>query len=284
MEPQQQATRQEPQAITTQPIDELSDLLVNSYKGDSEKLKLDLTTLTTAPTPTNNLPVDPNRVKVLEAVNISKEYKLGNNKVAAVRNVTLTVYDQEVLAITGPSGSGKSTLMNLLGGLDQPAQGEIKVNGIALGGMKDKELSTYRAKNIGFVFQFFYLQPFLNIKQNVQLPGMFAGDDKSTREARAMEALEAVGLADKALSKPNQLSGGQIQRVAIARAIFNKPKIILADEPTGNLDQTNAAAITQLFLSMRNLHQAAIVMVTHDQKIAALADREIRILDGGVVR
>lgn len=220
---------------------------------------------------------------VIELTDLSKCYKLGSEHVAALDTVSLSIKEGEFVAFTGPSGSGKSTLLQLIGGLDKPSAGTIMINGQNIAKLSDRKLSTFRNETIGFVFQFFYLQPFLKTSVNIEVPGMFARTPRAKRIAKAKELAEAVGLSDRINHLPKELSGGQMQRAAIARALLNQPKILLADEPTGNLDQTNSQAIIELFQQIREKFGTTIVIVTHDPVIASRADREIRLTDGKVV-
>jgi ABC-type lipoprotein export system ATPase subunit len=220
---------------------------------------------------------------ILQLQNVSRQYKLNHNKVAAIQEVSLEVRQGEVVAITGPSGSGKSTLLNLIGGLDKPDSGIINVDGHNLAKLSDPRLSEFRNRTIGFVFQFFYLQPFLDVRTNLTVPGMFAHLPTIDRAARVAELADAVGIADRLDHLPKELSGGQMQRAAIARALLNHPKIILADEPTGNVDRANAHAITNLFSQMRDRYGTTVIIVTHDQEIAHVVDRAITLRDGRIV-
>lgn len=216
---------------------------------------------------------------VIRIAEVSKQYRLGSSVIQALRGIDLTVRRNEYLAIMGPSGSGKSTLMNLLGCLDTPSSGRYELNGKDVAHMDDDELATLRNREIGFVFQTFNLLPRSTALQNVELPLIYAGMALPERRRRARETLAAVGLADRLVHEPNELSGGQRQRVAIARALANWPSIILADEPTGNLDSHTGAEIMALFAK---LHQAGntIVLVTHDEKLAEHAWRIVRLRDG----
>jgi ABC-type lipoprotein export system ATPase subunit len=220
---------------------------------------------------------------ILETHGLIKEYKVGHQQVGAIRDVSVTVHQGEFIAITGPSGSGKSTLLQLMGGLERPSSGTVSVDGVRLDTMSDRALSRFRGQFIGFVFQFFYLQPFLNVGTNLAVPGMFSRLKGQERSERVRELAEAVGLADRLDHMPSQLSGGQIQRAAIARALMNRPKLLLADEPTGNLDSQNGMAIVQLFEKIRDEFGTTIVLVTHDPAVARRADRSIVLKDGVVV-
>ncbi len=213
--------------------------------------------------------------------NITKTYEMGDEIIHALRSVTLAIDRNEYVALMGPSGSGKSTLMNILGCLDSPTSGTYILNQIDVSSMSDSELAEVRNKQIGFVFQTFNLLPRLSALDNVALPLVYAGFDKTTRQKKAIEALEKVGLTDRMMHKPNELSGGQRQRVAIARALVNDPAIILADEPTGNLDTKTSVEIMAIF---ERIHDAGntIIVVTHEPDIADHAHRVIRLRDGVV--
>ena len=213
---------------------------------------------------------------------ITKEYVMGQTIIQALRGVDLFIRRNEYLAVMGPSGSGKSTLMNMLGCLDTPSSGRYEFNGKDVASMEDDELAEIRNREIGFVFQTFNLLPRSTSLQNVELPLIYAGVGTEERQRRAAEALMAVGLEDRMHHKPNELSGGQRQRVAIARAVVNQPSIILADEPTGNLDSANGEAVMDL---LSELHRGGttICMVTHDPRYARRADRSIHLFDGRVV-
>ena len=204
---------------------------------------------------------------------------MGTEKVEALKDVTLTINQNEYVALMGPSGSGKSTLMNLLGCLDSPTSGKYWLNGIEVSTMDDGELAEVRNKQIGFVFQTFNLLPRLSALENVALPLVYAGYSKEERLEKARITLESVGLGDRVTHKPNELSGGQRQRVAVARALVNNPAIILADEPTGNLDTKTSFEIMTLF---EQIHQAGntVIVVTHEQDIAQHAHRIVRLRDG----
>jgi putative ABC transport system ATP-binding protein len=216
---------------------------------------------------------------IISTRGLSKEYVLGSETVRALRGVDLEIRRNEYVAIMGPSGSGKSTLMNLIGCLDTPSGGEYILNGHAVAGLSDDELARIRNREIGFVFQTFNLLPRSTAAENVELPMVYAGVPKLERKERAMEALRAVELADRMGHRPNELSGGQRQRVAIARALVTRPSIILADEPTGNLDSRTSEEIMALFA---RLHQEGqnIIMVTHEPDIASHAERLVTLRDG----
>ncbi len=216
---------------------------------------------------------------VIDIENITKHYVMGEETVHALRGVTLRIHRNEYLAIMGPSGSGKSTLMNMLGCLDTPSSGRYEFNGKDVSAMDDDELAAIRNREIGFVFQTFNLLPRSTSLRNVELPLIYAGIDPVTREEMAAQALHDVGLGERMQHKPNELSGGQRQRVAIARALVNNPSIILADEPTGNLDSKTGEEIMAL---LETLYQAGntIILVTHEADIAAHARRTVFLRDG----
>ncbi|MBC5773839.1 ABC transporter ATP-binding protein [Pontibacter sp. KCTC 32443] len=216
---------------------------------------------------------------IIETHHISKVYRMGSEVINALQDVSITINKGEYVAFMGPSGSGKSTLMNIIGCLDTPTGGQYILNGNDVSNMTDNELAEVRNKEIGFVFQTFNLLPRQSSLENVALPLIYAGYNKSQREERAQKALESVGLGNRGKHKPNELSGGQRQRVAIARALINNPSIILADEPTGNLDTKTSYEIMELF---ENLHSKGntIIMVTHEEDIARYAHRIVRLRDG----
>ncbi len=218
---------------------------------------------------------------LVELRNVSKIYQLGGEEIRALDDVSLDIDSGEFISIIGPSGSGKSTLMHILGCLDSPSKGTIQLDGVMIQNASARELAAMRNRKIGFVFQFFNLLPKLNVTQNVELPMIYSGINGKERRKRALAALEAVDLVNRAKHRPSQLSGGQQQRVAIARALVNDPRIIFADEPTGNLDSHTGDAILSLF---RRLSQEGrtIVLVTHDPEIAAVTPRRIEIRDGKI--
>jgi putative ABC transport system ATP-binding protein len=228
---------------------------------------------------TNSDVVRPADSIVIDIENITKNYVMGEETVHALRGVSLQIYRNEYIAIMGPSGSGKSTLMNMLGCLDTPSSGRYEFNGKNVAEMNDDELAAIRNREIGFVFQTFNLLPRSTSLRNVELPLIYAGISPVAREEQAMKAMEDVGLGDRMHHKPNELSGGQRQRVAIARALVNRPSIILADEPTGNLDSKTGEEIMALF---ENLYRRGntIILVTHEADIAAHARRTVHLRDG----
>lgn len=216
---------------------------------------------------------------IISLTNISRKFQIGNETVNAIKSVSLQINKNEYVALMGPSGSGKSTLMNILGCLDTPSGGSYVLNGTDVSKLEDNELAEIRNKEIGFVFQTFNLLPKSTALENVTLPLIYAGKNKSERHQRAMEVLDQVGLANRVRHKPNELSGGQRQRVAVARALVNHPAIILADEPTGNLDSKTSMEIMGLF---QQIHKKGntIILVTHEEDIARYAQRIIRLKDG----
>ncbi len=217
---------------------------------------------------------------MIELTNISKTYRMGQVEVRALRDVSLHIGPSEMVAVMGPSGSGKSTLMNLLGFLDQPTTGTYTLNGTDVSRLKGDRLAQIRNREVGFVFQGFNLLPRQTALQNVELPLIYGGTDR--RRERALQALEAVGLADRAHHRPNELSGGQQQRVAIARSLVNDPSIILADEPTGNLDSRSGEEVMAIFQRLNREQGITLAIVTHDPDIAAHTKRVIRLRDGRI--
>lgn len=216
---------------------------------------------------------------MIEVKNVFKTYKMGKEELTVLSDVSIKIEDGEFVAIVGHSGSGKSTLMNLIGGLDRPSNGTIEIDGQDISKLKDKTMAKYRNQNIGFVFQSFNLEPTLTALENVMMPLMFSGIREKKRKEMAVEALKLVGLEERMKHKPTELSGGQRQRVSIARALANEAKIILADEPTGNLDSKTGTNIMNLLKSLKEKGYT-IIMVTHNMEEAKNADRIIRIKDG----
>lgn len=220
---------------------------------------------------------------MIEIHDVTKVYRMGNNEVHALRGVSMSVESGAYLAIVGPSGSGKSTLMNVIGCLDTPSAGTYKLDDQLVSSMNDDALAAVRNRKIGFVFQTFNLLPRQSALDNVALPLLYAGVPRKDRRIQAADALARVDLADRADHKPTELSGGQRQRVAIARALVNKPSIILADEPTGNLDQKVGKEIITLFEKLNQEEGVSLIMVTHDRELAKLANRQVEIIDGRIV-
>jgi len=213
---------------------------------------------------------------------LARRYNVGKTVVAALSGIDLAIPRGEVAALVGPSGSGKSTLLNLIGGLDRPSGGEICVDGLSLGSATEPQLVRHRRARVGFIFQSFNLLPTLTALENVESPMVLAEVSRSERRARAAGLLESVGLAQRISHKPNELSGGEKQRVAIARALANRPSLLLADEPTGNLDSKTGAAVLDLLCNLVRQNGLTLVMVTHDPEVASRADRIFHLRDGSV--
>ena len=218
---------------------------------------------------------------VVDAREITKVYTMGEIEVHALRGISIKIAPQEVIAIMGPSGSGKSTLMNTLGCLDRPTSGEYFLDGARVSDLSDDQLATIRNQKVGFVFQTFNLLPRATALGNVELPLRYS-KEINNRKQRAIEALEAVGLGDRTHHRPNELSGGQQQRVAIARALVNNPAIVMADEPTGNLDTTSGNEIMELLMQMNEERGTTIIVVPHDAEIAEDTQRQIHLRDGNI--
>lgn len=218
---------------------------------------------------------------IIHLQDLKKNYYLGRQVIEVLKGITLDVNKNEYLALMGPSGSGKSTLMNIIGCLDTPTEGSYILNGRDVSKMSDNELAEVRNKDIGFVFQQFNLLPRLTAAENVALPLVYAGIPKKQRMEKAMQVLEKVQLADRSQHKPNEMSGGQNQRVAIARALVNDPAIILADEPTGNLDSKTSHEIMQIFDQIHSMGNT-LILITHEEDIARFAHRMVRLLDGQI--
>ena len=216
---------------------------------------------------------------LISLFDVVKEYDKGTVK--ALNGINLDIFEGEFVSIIGPSGSGKSTLLNMLGALDKPTRGKIYIDGIDL--VKEKDLSQFRQEKIGFVFQLHNLIPNLSVFDNVQIPLLLTGMSNKEMKEKASEIIRAVGLEDKKKQRPNKLSGGQRQRVAIARALVNNPSIILADEPTGSLDSKTGEMILNLLMEMHERYNVTLIIVTHDNGVAALAERTIKIKDGQVI-
>lgn len=220
---------------------------------------------------------------VVSVRDLTKGYKVGHQNVSALGGVSLDIHRGEFVALVGTSGSGKSTLLQLIGGLDRPTSGSVEINGTRLDKMSDRKLSMFRNRTLGFIFQFFYLQPFLTVRRNIEVAAMPQRMERKERQARIDALAGRVGLTERLKHLPKELSGGQIQRVAIARALIGQPQILLADEPTGNLDSQNSHEIIALFQQIRRELGTTIVIATHDQEIAAQADRVINLSDGVII-
>ena len=222
---------------------------------------------------------------ILETREVSKVYQMGSTQVAALDDVSVSIGEGEFVAIQGTSGSGKSTLLNLLGGLDRPTSGDVLFEGASLAPLSKKEMARYRRRAVGMIFQNFNLIPTMTAEENVNLALAFGGVRGQERERRARELLEKVGLGDRLTHRPSELSGGEQQRVAIARALANNPRVLLADEPTGNLDSTRARELLSLMRQMVERERLTVLMVTHDHELASgFADRIIFMKDGKVIR
>jgi putative ABC transport system ATP-binding protein len=220
---------------------------------------------------------------LVELRNVSKVYHLGGEEIRALDNVSTDIHEGEFISIIGPSGSGKSTLMHILGCLDSPTAGTIRLDGVMIQDASPRELAGIRNRKIGFVFQFFNLLPKLNVLQNVELPMIYSGVPGKDRRRRALAALEAVDLANRCRHRPSQLSGGQQQRVAIARALVNNPDIIMADEPTGNLDSKAGAEVMSIFQRLNEERGITVILVTHEPEIAEHTRRIVHIYDGKII-
>ena len=220
---------------------------------------------------------------IIELRDVWKIYKMGNVEVPALRGLTMKVYPHEFVAIMGPSGSGKSTAMNMIGCLDVPTRGEVYLDGEDVSRLSESDLAQIRGRKIGFIFQTFNLMPRLTALENVMLPMTFQDIPRYERERRAKELLEDVGLGERIYHKPSELSGGERQRVAIARSLANNPRVILADEPTGNLDSKMGREIMEMLLELHSGNGKTIVMVTHDEGLSRYADRIIHLRDGRII-
>jgi ABC-type lipoprotein export system ATPase subunit len=220
---------------------------------------------------------------MIELKNVTRRYQQGENAVLALDDVSLRIEPEEFVAVTGESGSGKSTFLHLIGGLDKPDEGEVVVNGLALQTATDKELTKYRANDLGIVFQFFNLLPTLNVLENVSVPLEFQGVKIREASARAREMLRLVGMEKREHHFVHQLSGGEMQRTAIARALVHGPKVLLADEPTGNLDAVNADKVLEIFRRIVDERLTTLVVVTHSTEVAETAERRIHLRNGKIV-
>jgi putative ABC transport system ATP-binding protein len=221
---------------------------------------------------------------LIRARSLARRYTMGKESVMALNGVDLDIRRGEFVALVGPSGSGKSTLLNLIGGLDRPSSGEIWIEDLELGKASDKRLVRYRRDRIGFIFQSFNLLPTRSAVENVEVPLMLAGQGRKPRRERALALLERVGLGKRSGHKPNELSGGEMQRVAIARALANNPILLLADEPTGNLDSKTGKDILNMLRELLHTQGLTMVLVTHDMNVASYADRIVHLLDGKIQR
>ncbi len=224
-----------------------------------------------------------NSIPLIQLEGLEKQYMMGNVPVDALCGIDLSVDHGEFIAILGPSGSGKSTMLNLIGALDKPTKGSVKIDGVDLTTLNESELARIRQR-IGFVFQFFNLIPRLNARESVELPLAIQGIDRSERRKRAEQLLEMVGLKDRIEHKPAELSGGERQRVAIARALANNPDFLLLDEPTGNIDSKTANELMTLICDINKTNNVTMIMITHDENIAKYASRQIHLLDGKIVK
>lgn len=213
---------------------------------------------------------------ILEARDIHKSY----GDLAILKGVSLMINKGEIVSIVGASGAGKSTLLHIIGTLDRPDKGAIRINGTTVSALSEKKLSDFRNRNIGFIFQFHHLLPEFTALENVSIPGYIAEEDRKTVEQRAMVLLDRLGVAHRASHKPSAMSGGEQQRVSVARALINNPAVVLADEPSGNLDSENATALHRLFFELRDSMQQTFVIVTHNEDLAAISDRTIHMRDG----
>ena len=221
-------------------------------------------------------------MEVLRTEDLTREYGFGDNKVVALNHVSFSVEEGEFVTILGPSGSGKSTLLHLLGGVDKPTSGRVYIGGQSIYEMKERELTAFRRREIGQIYQFYNLIPVLNVEENICLPMLL--DHRQAERKDLDELLELLGLTERVNHLPSELSGGQQQRVAIGRALISKPKLILADEPTGNLDQKNSREIIKLFRELNEKYGQTILLITHDEKIAEQAERILVIEDGRIVK
>lgn len=221
-------------------------------------------------------------MEVLRTEELTKEYGFGENKVIALDHVSFSVEKGEFVTILGPSGSGKSTLLHLVGGVDRPTHGQVFIGGQSIYKMKNRDLTVFRRREIGQIYQFYNLIPVLDVKENISLPVLL--DHKKVDQEALQKLLEILGLEKRADHLPNELSGGQQQRVAIGRALISQPQLLLADEPTGNLDQKNSLEIINLFKELNEVYKQTILLITHDEKIARNSSRIIRIEDGKIIK
>lgn len=220
---------------------------------------------------------------LIKVKNVRKIYRMGDERVVALDDVSLDIYKGEIICFLGRSGSGKSTFLNMVAGLEKPSRGEIYIGGIPLHKLNEEQITLFRQKNIGFIFQAYHLMPMMTALENVSMPLIFRGVPKRRRKAMAKEALDAVGLQGYDNRKPTQMSGGQQQRIGIARALVGNPKIIFADEPTGNLDTNTTKEVMKLIVSQIKEHEQTLILVTHDKSIAEYADKIVTIEDGNIL-
>ncbi|WP_101697631.1 ABC transporter ATP-binding protein [Clostridium minihomine] len=219
---------------------------------------------------------------LIHVENLRKVYRIDQEKVVALNRINLSVESGEICCILGTSGSGKSTLLNIMAGLEKPSKGRVMIDGVDVTALSEKDLALFRQKNVGFVFQSYNLMPTLTAVENVAMPLMFRGMNKEERNREAVKMLRAVSLGERLLHKPTQMSGGQQQRVGIARAFVAHPKIIFADEPTGNLDTKTTKEVMEIMVGMARKHNETLILVTHDKDIARYADRIVTVVDGNV--
>ena len=221
---------------------------------------------------------------MIEITHLRKVYKLGTEEVVALNDISLTIHKGEICCLVGTSGSGKSTLLNMMAGLEKPTKGSVVMNGVHVEKLSERKLAVFRQKNLGFVFQAYNLLPTMTAVENVAMPLMFSGEKHSVREKKAKEFLKQVGLGKRMRHKPTQMSGGQQQRVAIARAFVTSPDIILADEPTGNLDSATTIEIMNMIVGMVRKNNQTLIIVTHEPELAVYADTVVNILDGNIAK
>ncbi|MBN1153762.1 ABC transporter ATP-binding protein [candidate division KSB1 bacterium] len=219
---------------------------------------------------------------LLSIRNLQKTYLMGKTKVEVLKGIDYDIEEGHIIAIIGPSGVGKSTLLHILGALDRPSTGTVQINGQDVFALNDNDLASFRNHHVGFVFQFHHLLPEFTSVENVMMPAMIMGADRRTAQSRAMELLKAVNVEHRYNHKPGELSGGEQQRVAVARALINSPKLLLADEPSGNLDRTSSQSLHQLFWELNNKLNQTIVIVTHNTELAGRADRVLELFDGKI--
>ncbi len=218
--------------------------------------------------------------KIIEVSQVRKDYSIGNNRLQVLKGIDMNIAEGEIVAVVGASGAGKSTLLHILGTLDRPTDGKVSYDGIEVFKLRDAELSAFRNLRIGFVFQFHHLLPEFSALENVAMPGLIAGNKMSQIKPIAAKLLAEVGLGDRTEHRPGELSGGEQQRVAVARALVNNPRVVLADEPSGNLDSVTARALHDLILSLCRRHQTTFIIATHNDHLAGLAHRVLSIQDG----